>query len=213
MARNKTLKDMTGQFFGKWRVIEQYGNTRHGCARWLCVCACGEQRPVLGQDLRAGKSKSCGCDGSRSHIGNRAKKHGATGTRLHRIWVNMRKRCRDINDKRYGGRGIRICPEWDKFTTFQSWALETGYSDSLSIERIDVNGNYTPDNCCWATPQQQSENRRFVAKNKDGKLWWHVAKENGITQGAYRSRLHEGWPIELAATAPMHSRLKNLHAL
>lgn len=141
----------------------------------------------------------------------KAKTHGLSGTRIFKIYKAMKNRC--LNKKApqykdYGGRGISICDEWlDDFESFYNWSTNNGYAESLTIDRIDNDLGYSPDNCRWATKQTQSENRRFVAVRDDGKLWWHVARDNGITQGAYRSRLNYGWPIEKAASIPMGEAL------
>jgi hypothetical protein len=191
-----------------WTVVAKVGNTPKGAALWKCRCSCGRSGVVVGQDLRKGKSTCCGCVGT-ARIANHNKTHGLSRTRIHRIWKLMRRRCNSPSAtgfENYGGRGITICPEWDDFTVFHDWAMSNGYSDALSIERIDVNSGYSPQNCTWATAQTQSENRRFVARRADGKLWWHVALEHGVTQGAYRTRLHDGWPIEKAATTPVRKK-------
>lgn len=89
-------------------------------------------------------------------------RHGRSGTKLYNTWKNMRSRCNNINSKdypMYGGRGVRICPEWDWYPNFEDWALSHGYAEGLSIERIDVNGNYCPENCTWIPKNQQSRNR------------------------------------------------------
>lgn len=121
----------------------------------------------------------------------------------------MRARCLNRNRpgfENYGGRGISVCDEWNEYAAFEHWALNSGYKGDLSIERLDVNGNYQPNNCIWATSQAQSENRRFVAKASNGKLWVHIARENGISDSAYRTRLFDGWDRHEAATWPMGKR-------
>lgn len=211
MAKNPRLVDMSGSTVGMWTVVSQTGNAPKGGAIWLCRCQCGTERPVLGSNLRSGKSFSCGCVG-RERTSKRSRTHGETNTRLHRIWGNMRSRCRNPKNagfKDYGGRGITIAAEWDDYSAFRDWALSAGYTPELSIERLDVNGNYEPSNCIWAGAQAQSENRRFVAKAPSGQLWVHIARDNGITDAAFRNRLHDGWSYHQAATWPMGKKRRD----
>lgn len=208
MAKNPRLIDLTGASFSRWTVLSKAGNGPRGGALWLCRCQCGAERPVMGADLRAGKSVSCGCART-ERISRLNKTHGRSNTRLHVIWKNMRSRCLNPNRpgfEDYGGRGITICSEWSDYLTFEKWALVSGYKDDLSIDRLDVNGNYEPKNCIWASPQAQSENRRFVAKAPNGKLWLHIARENGISDAAYRTRIFAGWHYHQASTWPMRKK-------
>ena len=132
---------------------------------WQCECDCGAAVTVAGKYLRNGDTKSCGCynkDRTKA-MGKNNKIHGDTGTRLWYIWKNMLKRCNKPNDKsyvNYGGRGIKVCPEWQDYKVFKSWAIRSGYSETLTIDRINNDGGYEPQNCRWVTMAVQSRNKR-----------------------------------------------------
>lgn len=180
---------------------------------WRCRCDCGNDHCVKTADLKSGHVLSCGClprDLCREigKNGTRRKTHGGTNTRLYRIWSNMKMRChnpKNDNFPNYGGRGIKVCNEWrHDFKAFQAWAISHGYRDDLSIDRIDVNGNYCPENCRWATSREQAINKRpFKRKQhpqyypkyeiggelKTSREWASVA---GITQSTFLNRWESG---------------------
>ena len=163
----RTLIDLTGKKFGRLTVVGYSHKDSHGACYWECVCKCGSPLIVRGQNLRSGHTQSCGClQKERVAVANMT--HGLKGTRLYRIWIDMKGRCYNPKatcHKDYGGRGITVCDEWkDNFQAFYDWAMPNGYRDDLSIDRIDVNGNYEPSNCRWATASEQQKNKR---KNKE----------------------------------------------
>ena len=156
------LIDLTGQRFGKLVVIKRAENSPSHDTRWACQCDCGRKTISYSAELRNGMTKSCGClrkdPGKEPHY-----IHGGAKTRLFKIWIDMKSRCyyeSNTRFNRYGGRGISVCKEWDEsFSTFRDWALQHGYQDDLSIDRINVDGNYEPSNCRWATSKQQGRNK------------------------------------------------------
>lgn len=152
--------------FGRLTVLHRVENTAHGQTRWLCQCECGATCKVIGAELQSGHVKSCGCFRNDFRRGkpSPARKHNESATRLYTIWEGMKQRCynpKASNYDRYGAKGITVCADWrNSFEAFKNWALEKGYDENLTIDRIDGTRGYCPENCRWATPKQQAGNRK-----------------------------------------------------
>lgn len=149
--------DITGRRFNKLVVISRNANRPNGDATWLCACDCGNKKIVVGRQIRHGGTKSCGC---LLHKEPKSKTHGMFGTPTYSCWANMKARCTRVNHpawKRYGGRGITFCEEWRKFEGFLADMGEK--PNTLTLDRIDNNGNYCAKNCRWATHTQQRLNQ------------------------------------------------------
>ena len=158
------LIDLTGQKFGRLTVIERsYIPSKK--TRWLCKCDCGETRHVLSYQLRSGKTKSCGCF-SKDFARENFSTHNLSKEKLYFVHNTMNMRCHNENSteyKNYGARGISVCDEWrgrQGVVNFYNWSLSNGYKEGLQIDRIDVNGNYEPNNCRWVSSKEQSINKR-----------------------------------------------------
>ena len=159
-------EDLTGRKFGKLTVLEFDRMGPRGRAYWKCRCDCNDEVSnfisVRQDGLISGHTTSCGCRTIEA-LRNRITKHGDCETRLYSIWRAMKHRCDNSNEpsyRNYGGRGISVCDEWYDYETFRDWALDNGYDDDLSIDRIDVNDGYYPENCRWVDAVVQGNNRR-----------------------------------------------------
>lgn len=162
-------KDLSGRRFGRLVAIRDVGSVRNRRI-WECKCDCGNYTNVPATSLITGGTKSCGCLQQQTRVDSNVK-HGFCGTRLYRIWKGMKSRClypSSTDYKWYGARGISVCREWEKFEPFAEWALSNGYSDDLTLDRIDNDGDYTPCNCRWATISEQNKNKRRSCANKNG---------------------------------------------
>lgn len=196
-------EDLTGQQFGNWTVLAKaglYKNTRN--YTYLCRCSCGVEKTVVGTTLYRGKSKSCGCLRD-SLARERTKTHGMRKTSVYNIWSGMKSRCFDercSSFQKYGGRGVTVCERWLDFENF--YADMGDRPKGMSLDRFpDVNGNYEPSNCRWATSQEQANNRRdtllvtFKGETKSLTLW---CRELNVKYTTVRARMLRGLTFEEA---------------
>lgn len=177
------LKDLRGKRFGGLIVLDEKPIRINKVIYWNCRCDCGNQKLIFSGNLVQGKVKSCGCQHYRKD---------GVNERLVNIFKGMKQRCYYAQHERYksyGGRGIKICDEWlNDRKKFYDWALSNGYKDNLSIDRIDVDGDYEPNNCRWVTMKVQQNNRtnnRKIIINGKTKTASQWAEEYGITHGAF----------------------------
>lgn len=203
--------DLTGQRFGMLTVVERAPN-RGKDTMWLCRCDCGNEIASTPSHLKSGHTKSCGCFRSSvlAQQGSKNATHGMKRTPLYKTWGSIKTRCLNPNTPaypNYGGRGISICDAWkDNFEAFYNWAIASGYQKGLSIDRIDVNGPYSPENCRWVTIDIQANNKRtnrvvtFNGKTQTLQQW---ADETGILPSTIRERLSRGWSAGKTLTQPV----------
>lgn len=205
---SKNLTDLTGSRFGRWTVLEYAGRSKRGEVQYKCRCDCGTERVLRRTSLTSGNSKSCGCL-SRDVAKERGTTHGDSKSRLYRIWAGIIQRCCNDRERyeweKYGGRGITVCEEWHKYEAFRDWALSSGYSEDLTIDRINVNGDYCPDNCRWATVYEQNNNKRtskYISFNGETGTIREFADRYGLAYSCLYTRLKLGWSIEDALLIP-----------
>ena len=190
----KNIKDYSNKKYGKLIVKYAFRDKLKNKTMAFCECECGKTKIISMGNLQSGKTKSCGC----GH-----KKHHQTNTRLYNIWKGIKQRCYNKNNqayKYYGKRNIIMCDIWkNDFISFMEWALENGYEKNLTIDRIDVNGNYCPENCRWITSAQQNTNKRTYKKIfYENELYSakEFSKKFGIKYRTLMWRLNQNWDVE-----------------
>lgn len=199
--------DITGQQFGYLIALEREirtsksGKTKY--AAWKCLCTfegCGEITYSTLHSLRSGQHTKCG---------KHKIVHGLRHTRIYGIWNGMKIRCYDKNNhnyKKYGAKGITVCNEWkDSFVAFNEWAQANGYTDDLTLDRIDPSGNYEPDNCRWVSQKIQQNNRsnnRIISYQGENYTLSQLSRKYNLNAGFLRRRLEFGWSVEDAINTP-----------
>jgi len=208
--------DLTGQKFGKLTGIKYVNSNKNGHAVWLCKCDCGCIITALAHQIKSGNTKSCGCLKSevatkRNTIHGLSLGKNGKITKLYGVWNRMKQRCLNPNttdSKLYHDRGITVCKEWFNYKIFHDWAISNGYTEGLTIERIDNDGNYCPDNCEWITNKKQARNKRsnhliaYAGKRKTLAEWSEILK---IDSSLLRYRL-KAWTVEKAFNTPIRGR-------
>ena len=207
--------NMKDRIFNYLKVVERAGNTKSGEAMWLCECICGKKKILPGSKVRNGEIKSCGCMKTELS-GKKNRKHGMRKTRLYRIWQGMIQRTTNKSNTEYcdyGGRGIEVCTEWrSDFESFRKWSYENGYSDNLTIDRIENEKGYSPENCRWITQKDNCRNKRnnhcltYKGETKTIAEW---AEITGIGKATLRHRIVKmGWSAEKALTTKIGNQNK-----
>jgi len=204
------VEDLTGKKFGSLLVLEKSFKDQYRNIHWKCLCDCGNMTTVDGTKLKSGSTKSCGClnsENRKRHIENLTT-HNMRHTRLYEIWCAMRSRCENENKESYrwyGERGISVCSEWlgeNGFMNFYNWSMENGYSENLTIDRINVDGNYEPSNCQWVTMKEQANNTRrniVISYKGETKTLAELCEEYDLKYSIMYNRITKlGLPFEIA---------------
>lgn len=200
--------DLTGKKFNMLTAIRIHSKDKYNHANWLCKCDCGNETIVAGSNLRSGQAVSCGCY-KKERMGNLNKSHNLKYTRIYNIWARMKQRCNNNKDpgyKHYGGRGIKVCGEWQEFKPFYDWSMANGYTEELTLDRINVNRNYEPSNCRWVDMKTQ-------ANNKTNTIYWEYNNEThtisewadilDTTYNTLWQRKLRGWSVEQILSKPI----------
>lgn len=203
---------LIGNKINRLKVISYFHKNRRTYAE--CECECGNKSTPTMQSLLNGHSKSCGCL-NRENLNKSRTTHNKSNTKIYKVYHSMIDRCSNHNMpnfSHYGGRGIKVCEEWkNNFEQFYEWAINNGYREGLSIDRIDVNGNYEPSNCRWVTTYVQNLNKRnssFITYKGVRKTITEWGKDAVCGVQSFRGRIGAGWDMERALTEPKRVTLE-----
>ena len=210
----KKIKNHCGEKYGRLTVIN-FVERKNRQSYWKCICDCGNEIVIPISYLIVGDTKSCGCLRKENARKNGKKNKFVQNKRLYRIWIDMKRRCYNTKRKSYkyyGKKGIYVCEEWkNNFKAFQYWALNNGYKDTLSIDRINNNGNYEPSNCRWATIKQQNNNmstNHYIEYNNEKYTLKQLCEKYNFDYELIKNRLRYGWTLERAITTPKRKNKK-----
>lgn len=206
--------ELEGKKFGRLSVVRKV-ESKNGRSMWLCKCDCGKEVVKTGKLLANGMTRSCGCLSRETTIvkNKSRRKYECSDVHLRAVWKKMIERCelpKNNRYYRYGARGIKVCKAWHDFNEFARWALDSGYKRGLTIERNDIDGDYCPENCRWATYKEQANNRSdniritYDSKEKTLKEWSEVF---GIPYHTLYSRISSGWEFEKAIKTPVRDHV------
>ena len=205
-------KDRTGMRYGRLVCVSPAERDKNGKTQWLCRCDCGKYKVVTSRNLL--RVVSCGCYKDEVFIRDHVK-HGMHNSKLYHVWASMKARCKNQNNPewhRYGGRGIKVCDEWkDNFESFYEWSMQNGYEEGLSIDRIDNDKGYFPENCRWTTNEVQQNNRcncTYVEKDGVTKTASEWARLYGRNEKLVCQRVYMGWDIDRALTERTHTEYR-----
>lgn len=208
-SHTKRIEDLSGKRFGRLTVIS-IKQTNKKRVEWICKCDCGNTAIVTSAHLKNGHTKSCGCLFKEKRQSTNLS-HGMSKSRIYALWNMMKQRCTNpvvYNYCDYGGRGISVCDDWINFDGFYKWALANGYQEWLTIDRIDNNVGYCPENCRWVSAKIQANNRRnnkiieYNGEKHTLSEWSDIVDIKSHTIG---ERLRKGWTVEKALTTPVKS--------
>lgn len=214
-----TSENLVGMKFGRLTVMDRESpKSKKAKGLWVCKCECGNVIKVNTSDLKSGNTTSCGCK-RKETLRQLRTKHGESNTRLYNVWSDMKKRCyntKNVDYKNYGGRGITVCDEWMDFQNFYDWAIANGYDETAprgqcTIDRINVNGNYEPENCRWVDRYIQMNNKRnnrILTYNGESHTLAEWCEIVNIPYNCLKSRLNKlHWSVEKTLTTPTRNKI------
>ena len=214
-----TSENLVGMKFGRLTVMDRESpKSKKAKGLWVCKCECGNVIKVNTSDLKSGNTTSCGCK-RKETLRQLRTKHGESNTRLYNVWSDMKKRCyntKNVDYKNYGGRGITVCDEWMDFQNFYEWAIANGYDETAprgqcTIDRIDVNGCYEPENCRWVNWHIQMNNKRnnrILTYNGESHTLAEWCEIVNIPYNCLKSRLNKlHWSVEKTLTTPTRNKI------
>lgn len=212
--RAHNFQNLSGKRFGRLVVIDEAPKGIRNKVRWQCLCDCGNEVVTYADNLRSGHTSSCGClsrDISRKMLTTHGKAGRGNTHPLFRVWMAIKNRCYNQNStayKDYGGRGIKLCKEWQEFQPFYEWAMKNGYKTGLEIDRTDNDSGYCPENCRFITAKQNNRNKRnnrYITIDGETKTLSAWSELYNLNHTTILHRLRDGWKDKELLVPPGHN--------